>query len=158
MTRAHVLMNCRNPQVASARGEAWKGKNAGSARRLIADPRWEKRFICYLELSGVGRTLADGTDEESAYAARLDTWIPWQTEETTEVERSIPGVTASCSSRFLRVCFSFLLFGVLVGGSLAPDVPRTTHLRRVEYHDLHFYALISGTYLFGMTPLFCREI
>jgi hypothetical protein len=109
----------------------------------------------------VGRTLADGTDEESANAARMDTWIAWQTEETTEVERSTPGVTASCSSRFLLVCFSFLLFGVFVGGSLAPDDPRTAHLRRVEeigYHDLHFYAVISGTYLFGMTPLVCREI
>jgi hypothetical protein len=35
----------------------------------------------------VGRTLADGTDEESAYAARMDTWI---TEDAAEVERLTP--------------------------------------------------------------------
>jgi hypothetical protein len=87
MTRAHVLMNCRNPQVVAARAEAWEGKNPGSVWRLLADPRWEKRFVRFLELSGVGRTLADGTDEESAYAARMDTWIAWETEE---VERSTP--------------------------------------------------------------------
>jgi hypothetical protein len=90
MTRAHVLMNYRNPQVVSARAEAWEGRSPGSVWRLLADPRWEKRFVRFLELSGVGRTLADGTDEESAYAARMDTWIAWETEEVTEVERLTP--------------------------------------------------------------------
>jgi hypothetical protein len=73
--------------VAVARAEAWEGKNRGTVRRLLADPRWEKRFVRFLELSGVGRTLADGTDKESAYAARMDTWIAWGTEEAVEVER-----------------------------------------------------------------------
>jgi hypothetical protein len=82
MTRAHVLMNCRNHKVVSAGVEAWKGKKAGSAWRLLADPKWKKRFVRYLALWEVGRTLADGTDEESACAARMDTWIAWQTEET----------------------------------------------------------------------------
>jgi hypothetical protein len=73
MSRALVLMNCRNPQVMAARAEAWEVKNPGCVWRLLADPRCEKRFVRFLELSGVGRTLADGTDEESAYAARMDT-------------------------------------------------------------------------------------
>jgi ribonuclease HI len=90
MSRAHVLMNCRNPKVMAARAEAWEGKNPGSVRRLLADPRWEKRFVRFLELSGVGRTLADGTDEESAYAARMDTWIVWETEDAAEVESLAP--------------------------------------------------------------------
>jgi hypothetical protein len=90
MTRAHVLMNCRNPQVAAARAEAWEGKHPGSVWRLLADPRWEKRFVRFLELSGVGRTLADGTDEESAYAARMDTWIAWETEDVAEAESLAP--------------------------------------------------------------------
>jgi hypothetical protein len=68
----------------------WEGKNPGSVRRLLADPRWEKRFVHFLELSGVGRTLADGIDEESAYAARMDTWIAWETEDVAEVERLTP--------------------------------------------------------------------
>jgi hypothetical protein len=75
MSRAYVLMNCRNPQMVAARAEAWEGKTPGSVWRLLADPRWEKRFVRFPKLSRVGRTLADGTDEESAYAARMDTWI-----------------------------------------------------------------------------------
>jgi hypothetical protein len=74
--------------VTSASAEAWEGKNPGSVRRLSADPRCEKRFVRFFELSGVGRTLADGTDEESAYAARMDTWIAWETEDVAGVERS----------------------------------------------------------------------
>jgi hypothetical protein len=35
----------------------------------------------------VDRTLAD---DESAYAARMDTWIAWETEEVVGVERSNP--------------------------------------------------------------------
>jgi hypothetical protein len=45
ISRAHVLMNCRNPRVAAARTEAWEGKHPGSVRRLLADPRWERRFV-----------------------------------------------------------------------------------------------------------------
>jgi hypothetical protein len=75
------------------------------------------------------------------------------------VERLPPGVTASCPSRFLLVRFSFSF--LFVGGSPAPGDLRTAHLRSVEdvvCYDFLLYALISGTYLFGMTPLFCREI
>jgi hypothetical protein len=68
------------------------GERSGKCpvRRLLADPRWEKRLVHFLELSGVGRTLADGVDEESAYAARMDTWVAWETEEAAGVERLTP--------------------------------------------------------------------
>jgi len=46
---------------------------------LLANPRWKRRFVRFLELSGVGRTMADGTDEEAAHAARMDEWIVWET-------------------------------------------------------------------------------
>jgi hypothetical protein len=36
-----------------------------------------------LELSGVGRTMADGTDEDGVYAARMDEWVAWETVEGT---------------------------------------------------------------------------
>jgi hypothetical protein len=52
MSRAHVPLNCRNPRVAAARTEAWEGRDPGSVRRLLADPRWEKRLVHFLELSG----------------------------------------------------------------------------------------------------------
>jgi hypothetical protein len=35
----------------------------------------------FLELSGVGRVMADGTDEDGAYAARMDEWVAWETVE-----------------------------------------------------------------------------
>jgi hypothetical protein len=66
------------------------GETPRKCLALLADPRWEKRFVRFLELSGVGRTLADGTDEESAYAARMDTWIAWETEDVAEVESLAP--------------------------------------------------------------------
>jgi len=41
---------------------------------LLANPRWERRFVKFLELTGVGRTVADGADEDSARAARVNDW------------------------------------------------------------------------------------
>jgi len=35
---------------------------------LLGSPRWERRFLRFLELSGVGRTMVDGTDEDGAEA------------------------------------------------------------------------------------------
>jgi hypothetical protein len=45
---------------------------------LLANPRWERGLVKFLELSGVGRVMADGTDEIGAYAARMDEWIAWE--------------------------------------------------------------------------------
>ena len=78
MSRSHVLLHCKNPKIAGARLEAWEGKNPGGVRVLLANPRWERRFVRFLELSGVGRTMKDGTDEESAYATRMDGWVAWE--------------------------------------------------------------------------------
>jgi len=50
----------------------------GGVRVLLANPRWERRFVRFLVLSGVSKTMADGTDEESAHAARMDEWIAWE--------------------------------------------------------------------------------
>jgi len=79
MTWSHVLLHCKNPKLVAARLEAWEGKNPGGVQVLLANPRWERRFVRFLELSGVGRTVANGTDEESAHAARMDEWIVWET-------------------------------------------------------------------------------
>ena len=65
MTRSHVLLHCRNPRLVSARAEAWEGKTPGGVRVLLANPRWERRFIRFLELSRVGRTMKDGKDEDA---------------------------------------------------------------------------------------------
>jgi len=42
--------------------------------RELANPRWERRFLKFLELSGVGRAMAGETDEDGTRAARLDEW------------------------------------------------------------------------------------
>jgi hypothetical protein len=49
MFRSHVLLHCPNDNSRAA--------------RIIANPRWERRFLKFLELSGVGRVMADGTNE-----------------------------------------------------------------------------------------------
>jgi hypothetical protein len=47
----------------------------GGVRVLLADPRRGRRFVKFLELSGVGRVMADGTDEDGARAAKIDEWV-----------------------------------------------------------------------------------
>jgi hypothetical protein len=75
LTRPHVLLHCPNAKLRAARAEAWEGKTPGGVRVLLANPRWERRLVKFLELSGVGRVMADETDKDGAYAARLDEWI-----------------------------------------------------------------------------------
>ena len=63
------------------RGKGRTPEVSRSIRVLLGNPRWEKHFLKFLELSGVGRTVADGTDVEETRAARMDTWIVWEAEE-----------------------------------------------------------------------------
>jgi hypothetical protein len=79
MTRSHVLLHCPNERLRTARSEAWEGKNLG--RVLLANPRWKRRFVKFLELSGVGRGMADGTDEDGARGAKMDEWVVWDAME-----------------------------------------------------------------------------
>jgi hypothetical protein len=48
---------------------------------LLVNPRWERQFVKFLELSEVGRMMADGTDEDDARAAKMDEWVVWETVE-----------------------------------------------------------------------------
>jgi hypothetical protein len=57
------------------------GKNPGGVRVLLSNTRWERRFAKFLELSGVGRVIAGGTDEDGVHTARMDQWVAWETVE-----------------------------------------------------------------------------
>jgi len=81
MARSHVLLHCPNLKLRAARVEAWEGKNPGGVQVLLANPRWERRFVRFLEFSGVGRVVEDGTDEDNAHAARMDEWVVWEAAE-----------------------------------------------------------------------------
>jgi hypothetical protein len=35
--------------------ETWEGKDPGGVRVLLSNPRWERRFVKFLELSGLDR-------------------------------------------------------------------------------------------------------
>jgi hypothetical protein len=72
MTCSRVLLHCLNERVRSARVEAWEEKDPGGVREFLANPRWERRFVKFLELSGVRRTIVDGIDEDGARVARMD--------------------------------------------------------------------------------------
>ena len=52
------------------------------SRHLLS--KWERRIVRFLELSRVGRMMADGTDEESAHATRMDEWVVWETRRGRE--------------------------------------------------------------------------
>jgi len=73
----------QSDRLAAARWEAWEDRDLGSIRVLLANPWWEKRLLRFLELSGVGRVVADGVDEETAHAEKMDHWIVWECEERT---------------------------------------------------------------------------
>jgi hypothetical protein len=56
------------------------GKRLRGVRVLLSNPRWERRLLRFLELSGVGRTVEGGLDVE-AHASIMDEWIVWEAKE-----------------------------------------------------------------------------
>jgi hypothetical protein len=70
-TRSHVLLHCTNGRLVAAR-QAWGGVHPGGVRMLLASPRWERRLLHFLELSGVGRVMENGEDEEENRIARMN--------------------------------------------------------------------------------------
>jgi hypothetical protein len=73
MTRSHVMFHCTNTRLVSARQEAW-----GNVRTLLGNPRWERRLLHFLELSGVGRVTENGEGEKETRTERMDGWIVWE--------------------------------------------------------------------------------
>jgi hypothetical protein len=56
-------------------------------RVLLANPRWQTGLLRFLELSGAGRVVADGTNEDEAWAAKMDEEIAWEVREDKMRER-----------------------------------------------------------------------
>jgi hypothetical protein len=56
---------------------AWEGKNPGGVRVLLANPKWEKGLLRYLEVTGVVRAVY-GVDIEESGATWMDGRILWQ--------------------------------------------------------------------------------
>jgi hypothetical protein len=78
MTRSHVLAPLRQPKDRGGQTRGL-GRSPPSGRaNVVGEPRWEKRLLRFLELSGVGRTLENGADEEETRAERMDGWIVWE--------------------------------------------------------------------------------
>jgi hypothetical protein len=73
-----------------SRPYTWEGRNPGSIGILLSSPRWEGRLLRYLELSGVGRFVEGGIEEDEAHAARMDRWIVWEAEEERVRQSPIP--------------------------------------------------------------------
>jgi hypothetical protein len=53
---------------------------------LLANSRWEKHLLHFLELSGVGRIMENGLDDEVVRAAERDRWIFWEHREEMDRE------------------------------------------------------------------------
>jgi len=88
-----------------------------------ANPRWERGFVRFLELSGVGRTMADGTDEDGA-----------RCHEDRRVGGMGIGGEHSPAGRRLNCCFSFSHIPFVRGYSCLRDL-RTAHSggRRISF-------------------------
>jgi len=72
---AHVPLACSAPLLQFQAGSgvgAWEGRGPGEVRVLLAILRWERRLVRFLEMSGVGRVMVDGVDEDGAWAAQMD--------------------------------------------------------------------------------------
>jgi hypothetical protein len=96
-------------------------------RVLLANPRWERRLVKFLELSGVGRVMADGTDEDGAYAARMDEWVAWETVEGAAPRGDVFGCGVLVFCLVFLFQFSFSKFSCK-GGSY----PETCAQRTAE--------------------------
>jgi len=70
MTRSHVLLHYPNARIAAAGLEVWENRDLGGARVLLSNPRWEGRFLRFLELSGVGGIMEKGEDAEASRVNR----------------------------------------------------------------------------------------
>jgi len=57
------------------------GKEPGRCPGVASQSQVGRRFVRFLELSGVGKTMADGTDEDGARAAKMDEWVMWESVE-----------------------------------------------------------------------------
>ena len=79
----------RTPASARPERRLGEGRHPGNVRVFLASPRWGKRFLRFLELSGVGRLMADGTNEDAVRAAMLDDWMVWEAEG--EVAQGVQG-------------------------------------------------------------------
>jgi len=104
---SHALLHCLNEKLPSARAVAWEGKNPGRVRVLLTNARWERRYLRFLELPGVGRVKADGVDEDSARATQMDKWVVWEAEERVTVGGLV--------HLHLSLCFSFSFRNVCKG-------------------------------------------
>jgi hypothetical protein len=100
---------------------------------LLANPRWERRLAMFLELSGVGKVMADGTDDDGAYAARMDEWVALEAVGGTAQRgegKSLYSISRGddCGCGVRLFCFTFSCYFLLLGG-LAPRDLRTAHCR-----------------------------
>ena len=73
MTRSHVPLHCSNARIVAARQQAWEGILPRSIWVLLADSRWQRRLLVFLELSGVGRIMDNGKDAD-AQAESVRAW------------------------------------------------------------------------------------
>jgi hypothetical protein len=119
MTRSHVLLHCPNAKLRVARMEAWEGKDPGGVRVLLANPRWERRLVKFLELSGVGRVMANGTDEDGAYAARMDEWVRWKEQPQGAKVNFL--YSTPRGDDFGRACFYLSFFTFFCKGGSYPE-------------------------------------
>jgi hypothetical protein len=69
-----------NDKLRAARMEAWEGKDLAASAFYWLTPV-EKRLLKFLELSGMGRVMADGIDGDGARCTAMDEWIVWEAEE-----------------------------------------------------------------------------
>jgi len=80
-TSPHVPLPRTAPLRWSGGGQSRDLGDPGGIRVLLSDPRWEKRLVRFLELSDVGRAMADGMDEDEARRSGWTGGFVWEAAE-----------------------------------------------------------------------------
>jgi hypothetical protein len=84
MTRSHVLLHCPNERLVDARQQAWGNVTPSGIKALLANPWWESRLLHFLDLSGVGRRVEDGSCEDENWGVKMDNWVAWDNRRSRE--------------------------------------------------------------------------
>jgi hypothetical protein len=75
---AYLPQQYQTAEITCVKATPGRPETRGQTLWLERQQRWLLRF---LELSGVGRFVEGGVDEDEAHATRMDDWVVWEAKE-----------------------------------------------------------------------------
>ena len=123
MARSPALFHFSSAGLVKARQTAFESKSPGCLKVLFSSPRWERRLLRFLELSGVGKTVEDAVKRRGG--------PPGWTGKQRKVPRRISNFSSSVTAHHLS--FPFALTHLVKGGTHTPRPAHNATLRAVDF-------------------------